>query len=237
MHRLKETEQVVDNALTFAPDNPLLLVFRAFLTLYLEGDTKALRADIEKVNRFAPRSFAALYQETMDIFLRHYDSALARCPQAEYYQDDTAGFYNGRGNIYRFMGNDSLSRTYYDSARAVCEKWSLTQPDNPRVYEQLAVAHAGLSQKDEAVQCAKRATELMPLSKDALSGADAIQNLAIVYIMVGEYESAIDQLEVLLSIPSMMDVAVLRLHPGLDPLRDHPRFQALLKKHGNNRNN
>jgi hypothetical protein len=48
---------------------------------------------------------------------------------------------------------------------------------------------------------------------------------------VDEPDAAIDQLEYLLSIPSTLNVGFLREHPFWDPLRDHPRFQALLEKY------
>ena len=50
--------------------------------------------------------------------------------------------------------------------------------------------------------------------------------------MVGEYDAALDEIEYLLSIPSWYSVHSLRLDPDYDPLRDHPRFQALLEKYG-----
>ena len=48
--------------------------------------------------------------------------------------------------------------------------------------------------------------------------------------LVGELDKAIDILEELLSIPSDLTVAVFRLDPFDDSLRNHPRFQALLKQ-------
>jgi serine/threonine-protein kinase len=50
-----------------------------------------------------------------------------------------------------------------------------------------------------------------------------------IYAIVGEYDAAIDQLELLLSIPSPLSVQLLRVDPLWDPLRDHPRFQKLLE--------
>jgi serine/threonine-protein kinase len=47
---------------------------------------------------------------------------------------------------------------------------------------------------------------------------------------VGEKERAIGQLEYLMSIPSWVTVAKLRIDPIWDPVRDHPRFQALLEQ-------
>jgi hypothetical protein len=50
------------------------------------------------------------------------------------------------------------------------------------------------------------------------------------YIMVGEYDKAIEQLDVLLGIPSNYSTAWLRVHTLFDPLRDRPNFQALLEE-------
>ena len=57
--------------------------------------------------------------------------------------------------------------------------------------------------------------------------------LAEIYIMVGEYDRAIERIEYLLSIPSLMSRPLLEVDPLYDPLRYHPRFQALLEKYGN----
>lgn len=51
-----------------------------------------------------------------------------------------------------------------------------------------------------------------------------------IYLMAAEYDKAIDELEYLLSIESPYSTYTLQL--GIfDPLRDHPRFQALLEKY------
>ena len=73
--------------------------------------------------------------------------------------------------------------------------------------------------------------ELSPVSKDALIGPSRVSDLAKIYTMVGEYDAALDEIEYLLSIPSGNSVPWLRLDPIWDPLRDHPRFQALLEKY------
>ncbi len=68
------------------------------------------------------------------------------------------------------------------------------------------------------------------MSKEAWRGANRVEDLAVIYTMVGEYDAAIDQLELLLAVPSPMSVPMLRIDPTWNPLRGHPRFQALLEK-------
>lgn len=55
------------------------------------------------------------------------------------------------------------------------------------------------------------------------------EHLAFIYVLVGEENAAIDQVEYLLSIPSRITVPLLRIDPRWDPLRNHPRFQKLLE--------
>ena len=54
--------------------------------------------------------------------------------------------------------------------------------------------------------------------------------MAIVYAHTGNHEAAVDLLEELIAIPGSLTVNVLKLDPYYDPLRDNPRFQALIEK-------
>jgi len=68
------------------------------------------------------------------------------------------------------------------------------------------------------------------MSKEAWRGAYRLEDLARIYTIVGEYDAAIDQLELLLAVPSPMSVPTLRIDPTWNPLRGHSRFQALLEE-------
>ena len=56
--------------------------------------------------------------------------------------------------------------------------------------------------------------------------------MAYIQVIFGDYESAIDRLEELLSAPAYFSTAWMQADPLLAPLRDNPRFQALLEKYG-----
>jgi serine/threonine-protein kinase len=106
----------------------------------------------------------------------------------------------------------------------------------------LGAVYAALGHSQEAVQEGELATELLPTSEDACDGPMIELRLAAIYTMIGQHDAAIDILERLLGVPARPDwgtrpdvqsgvtVPKLRLEPIWDPLRDHPRFQALLAK-------
>ncbi len=54
-----------------------------------------------------------------------------------------------------------------------------------------------------------------------------------IYVMVGEHDVAVDEIENVLSVPALLSVHWLRTDPLVDPLRDHPGFQVLLAKYEN----
>jgi serine/threonine-protein kinase len=126
------------------------------------------------------------------------------------------------------MGNRQLEQAYHDSTRSIVGTRIQQGPDDHRYRSALGIAYAGLGRKEVAIREGELAVELLPMSKEAMRGAIRVEDLARIYTMVGEYDAAIDQLEVLLAVPSPMSVPMLRIDPTWNPLRDHPRFQQLL---------
>ena len=107
------------------------------------------------------------------------------------------------------------------------------RPDDERLRSALGIAHAGLGRKGDAIREGELGVQLLPMSKEAWRGAHRVEDLARIYAMVGDYDAAIDRIESLLTVPSPMAVPWLRINPAWNPLRDNPRFQALLAKYEN----
>jgi hypothetical protein len=54
--------------------------------------------------------------------------------------------------------------------------------------------------------------------------------MAYIYMLVDEYELAMDTAEPLLAIPGPINVNLLRVDPIWEPLRGNERFEAMLAK-------
>ena len=224
MRQYQEAEYYLDRAIALLPSASRSYFTKADVYIVGFGDLERAREAIEEgIGNVGLQDFTS-YRRRIEILSRNYEKAL------EIAESDTAllNRYYNLGRTYSLLGQDGKSKTYLDSARVQYEELVQEEPDNPFYHTRLGNIYAGLDLKDKAIQEGKKAVELLPLKKDALAGPRFISSLAFTYLLVGEYDLAIDQLELLFSIPSGVSAWTLKLHPFFDPLRDHPRFQKLV---------
>ena len=223
-------------AISLSPDVPWYYVSASGVHLRLEGNTEGARAVLEQARSvgLAEDPWIVYRWVWLDMLDGDYQAALDRLASVSsdvpYEAQDKAQRY---AQIYGLMGNRQRERAYYDSARSMLETKIQERPDDESLRSALGIAYAGLGRKEDAIREGELAVELLPMSKDALRGAQRVEDLAGIYTMVGEYDAAIDQLETLLSRPTFTAVPMLRIDPTWNPLRDLPRFQALLAKYEN----
>jgi hypothetical protein len=93
----------------------------------------------------------------------------------------------------------------------------------------MGIACAGLGLKEKAINAGKKAVELMPVNKEAYRGAARAEDLARIYVMVGEYDLALEQIHYLLSFPSRLSVKLLLLDPAWKPLWNLDAFKKIIK--------
>jgi hypothetical protein len=101
-------------------------------------------------------------------------------------------------------------------------------PGSADLLSQLAVVDALLNNKEVAVSEAKRAVELLPISKDALEGPLIELNLAVVYAWTNEPGPAFKILSSLRKVPNGIYYGQLKRDPQWEPLRHDLRYQELL---------
>src|SRR5438067_481093 len=136
------------------------------------------------------------------------------------------------GMIYLLQGDKTKAQRVLKHARLVSEKLLREAPDDSARHGQHGLILAALGQKQEAIAEGKRAVELLPESQDALDGPGATATLAQIYAWTGEFDEAFRLLDHLFAVPSNLTVPMLKLDPAWDPLRQDPRYQALIDKYG-----
>ena len=115
-----------------------------------------------------------------------------------------------------------------EEARVPLEKGLSERPDDLFGRVQLAWVYLALGRKADALRLSREAADLLTIEMDAILGATGQLGLAEVEAWAGEPQDATNRLRHLLSIPSGISIARLKIDPVWDPIRDHPDFQRLL---------
>jgi TolB-like protein/Tfp pilus assembly protein PilF len=227
-------EEAYDRAITLSPDWISPYVWKAWMHLQSEGNTEKARGLLEAVD-ISDFALAAYTWFMAEVLEGNFDVALERLSSVSGEWLEHQMMLRPKvllhAQIQRLVGDMTSEALYYDSARVLLEARVKQHPEDALVHSSLGIAYAGLGQKEQAIREGEIAVELLPVSKEALVGTTPVENLAQIYTMVGEYDAAVDKLEYLLSVPSLASTLLLQLDPRWDPLRDHPRFQALLDRY------
>jgi predicted Zn-dependent protease len=132
-----------------------------------------------------------------------------------------------RAQAQELSGDPAAARESYVAAVDLLRQELASTPDDPRHLSSLALAYAGLGRSEEAVDRARRAVELLPTSRDAVSGTSHLTVLALVYARTGRTDEALDLLERLLQQASTISPPLLRHDPRWRPLAEDARFRRL----------
>ncbi|MBI4161789.1 MAG: tetratricopeptide repeat protein [Acidobacteria bacterium] len=233
-----EARHYLERATSLTPEWGEAYVGLARVHLAQEGATRRARAVLEGGSRIpsvAGDRMVVHEQLVLDLLDRDFEGLLDRLEtvswtvfydQYEFQPTALLHAYASAG-----MGRADLAREHYDSARALLEQEIREHPDDSRLHSALGIAYAGLGLREEAIRAGRRGVELLPIEREAWRGAYRVEELARIQAMVGEHDAAIENLDLLLSRPSQLSVARLRLDPAWDPLRDHPRFKKLLEEY------
>ena len=231
-HRYADEVRTYDRALTIMPGDPVFRINLALVALDWRADIKPFQATL-----------ATLVAENPDLplDLDALDSALCERPATaairaltNYPRDGVVhnGVNNPRaywdGVIARCQGDSAKAQAAFTAARREVEKTVERQPDFAAALSLLGMIDAGLERKEQAIQEGRRACELLPVSKDAIDGADIGINLAQIYAWTGEKDRAIEQIAAVERVPNTLSYGLLKLHPYWDSLRGDPRFEQIV---------
>ena len=242
LHEYTKADGTVNDALSVSPAADFFVLARNAIALFRDGDTAPLRSALRKLPRsFDPggaTSTIALRLSLMERDVEEADRVLAACGHEKL--DDNglsgvAGALDGytvpkswyAGLIAQARGNESSARAAFEQAKQAVRDDLLQSPNDAKTLAMLALIHAAVGEKNEALGAAKRAGELLPIAKDSFDGPILATTLAAVSAKLGEKDSAIRQLESLVGVPNGPTPGTLRVEPEWDSLRDDSRFKKL----------
>jgi serine/threonine-protein kinase len=234
LRNYQKADAYYDRAISLAPDFVGAYAAKAANIFEMDGDAEEARAILEQIP--GDPEGINYWMATFDFWDKKYQSALDQLDSIDEEVFDTPQIFYPKSQfiaeIYWYMGQKELAAAYADSARILLESELAKRPDDHRIPQSLGYAYAFLGRKEEAIRMGEMAVQMMPISRDALDGGQVLWQLTQIYIIVGEYDAAIDQIELLLSAPGALSVSSLRVYHLYDPLRDHPRFQRLMAEGG-----
>lgn len=225
---------MMERALVVAPNDPGARADRAVIDLFARADTRPGRAVFDAMIHENPQLRQELAVELVQLALCERDFSAAE--QALAGMGETGGLEGAfayprawyAGVIARAKGDAAGARAAFTAARAEVAKVLSGQSEFPQPLSILAMVDAALGSKEQAVAEGRRASELLPVTEDAITGADILKHLAIAYAWCGDKDRALEKLSDLSSIPSDVNYGILRLDPMWDSLRDDPRFDRIL---------
>jgi len=234
-----EADAHYGRALALVPDDAEAYVARARNYVDWEGDVfkaaAVLREAADRGLDTVDHPLLGYAWVLLEMTLGENEAALARLSSGSSAAFSTQYYYVPKAmmaaEIYGQMNEPELARQHLDSAVALLEAAIQETPDDARLHSRLGIAYAMQGRVEDAIGAGERAVELLPVSTEAWRGLNPIEDLARILTMTGRHDEAIDRLEYLLSAPGFTSVAVLRSDPYWAPLRDHPRFQALLEEY------
>ena len=232
--RFPEAVHVSDNVLAAGEQTPIVRFRRATAILYGTGDSGPIR---EILTKYPDMEFAGghtpfrAWMAMLDGNYAEAERLLAASPRQDFQDIDFSFYYPKswyQAMIARAKGDSARATAAFRECREILAQRLIVKPEHARTIAVLAQVDAGLGQKELALQEAQHAIDLMPISKDIYDGALVLEGLAQVYTWSGEHDRAIEVLQKLVSIPSYINYARLKLHPLWKPLRGNSKFENIV---------
>jgi len=233
LRRFAEAKALVDRALQIAPNAPRALLAKAIL-LQAEGrlDDAAKPVGLIPLDpgplQVSIKAMQTFYERRFDAVIAQLQPFLAPSKPGEPFDVWRKALLPVLGYCQERVGKTADARATY--LRTIEEikpsPEAIVLVDQTFLPCALAMAYAGLGDKDKALAQAREA--VLAYQDDCLDKPQAEIALAQVEAQVGDIDAAISVLPHLLEVPAGITPGLLRIDPMWDPLRKDPRFAKLI---------
>jgi serine/threonine-protein kinase len=234
LHRYEDAIAASNRALELAPDYASAQLLKALTYLHSHGELDSLRAlsarGPEDYDFFGTsdlwRVRLALWERKPEVLL----TLLGDTPELVTYQPQweyTPGLLYAAW-AFQLRGDRATATRAFAGALVQLDSVLLELPGDPRVHMSRGLALAGLGRQSEAREVADIVIGYGPYNR-AFWG----EVRSMIFAQANLKEEALAEIELLLAGPSFTSVHMVRIDPRYDPIRDDPRFQALLDQYEN----
>ena len=239
-HRYAEAVGAFHRAWEIAPDAHSAAVDKGWMYVFWRGEGDTLRAVLESLplqeeiglhlgTVASERARLLLYERRGDSLL----SFLARGGKPVF--DNQAEYLPS--SLYRawaqqLRNEPEAARAAFQSSLTLLDSVVAEMPDHWPAHAARGLTLAGLGRSEEALAEARWLEETAVYRKNATIGMLTREYRAYILAQAGEAEEALDEIENLIQGPSLyITPHTLAADPRWDPIREHPRFRALMKDH------
>jgi serine/threonine-protein kinase len=238
LRRYPEAIEYYDRALALAPDAIEPEVLRAWTWVIWQGRLDSVSTALSRLEDASEDHYLGgliRFQSELLLRERRTDSLLAVLGRAREEVIDAQTMY-APTTLYaawahQLQGDSILADAAFDSVRILLDSVIAVIPSDWRVHASRGMALAGLGRRRDALAEARWIAESAFYREDHYNGTMAAAARAKILAQLGEVDSALVEIERLLVEPSRETVFTIRLDPRYDPIRNDPRFQALLVKY------
>jgi TolB-like protein/Flp pilus assembly protein TadD len=236
LRRFDQAHAVLDRALAIAPESETAHSSKGSL-LQAEGRLAEAAQELARIPEDSTDDFVvasridqALYERDFNGVIHVVERKLNAIPPGQSLDSYTANALVQLGNCQEWTGRHTEAQQSFNRAIASIKPTADTVvvADADNLPSTLALAYAGLGEKEKALEQAQRA--LKDYDNDAVNKPSAEKALAQIQARFGNHDAAIAALPHLLEVPAGVTVANLKFDPLWDPLRSDPRFQKLCQE-------
>jgi len=241
MGRFADAIRWYERAASITGDTIGLALAKAWTTVHWKGDLSLVRAWMHGEGGRRARQAGWIYvQMAFYFYERQPDSMLAVLEQERQLVYQGSFSYEPialwSAAAHELSGDRRAARAAYESALILADSGIRTFVDDFSVHQARGMALAGLGRRAEALD-EMRTMRQNFLYRDLWIRENIQRGISEIYALLGDVDGTVAELEQLLSQRyTGVTIHALRLDPRYDRVRDHPRFQALLRRYANHPN-
>jgi TolB-like protein/Tfp pilus assembly protein PilF len=236
LRRFDDARAALDRALEISSDSASAHASKAGV-FQSEGRLDEAAQELARIPVDATDDFVVSARIGQAIYERHFDNAISvierklnSVPAGQPLDSITELALVQLGFCLEWTGrHDDAVRNFTRAVQAIKPTPdTIAAPEANGVPSTLALAYAGLGEKEKALEQAQRAVK--DYEPDAVNKPSAQTVLAQIQARFGDFDSAIVALPHLLEVPAGITIADLRFNPLWDPLRKDQRFEKLCQE-------